>query len=177
MVPIRNIKALTDKTQVTSDRLKQEQSDFSLQPVRTNTNMDPPEDLKRLHDLYPAVRIRSPKGRVLDTDSQYQRNIRLAKLCHVLGLSEFLTEWRLPKIMVPSRPDFSRVNPTVVYKSTFKESAKIVDQKSKEVQQRQQDIVSSHYHLQVSLQHSPVCNQSISFSLPYQFSRLPNMSS
>lgn len=50
-------------------------------------------------------------------DSSFQKQLRVAKLCHMLGLPEALTEWRFPKAQVPSRPDFSR-NSMPLYRRT-----------------------------------------------------------
>lgn len=100
----------------------------------------------RLLELYPVLlpplRVHSPKGRELDTDSQLQRNIRLAKLCHLLGLPEFVNDWKLPKMQVPSRPDFSRNTQPPVYRHTEKHLLPVVAEEQ------------SHYHLEVSESHS-----------------------
>ena len=58
----------------------------------------------------PPLRLRTPRGGELEIDSSFQKQLRVAKLCHLLGLPEVLTEWRFPKTQVPSRPDFSRNN-------------------------------------------------------------------
>lgn len=101
----------------------------------------------RLFELYPVLlpplRLHSPKGRELDTDSQLQRNIRLAKLCHLLGLPEFIHDWKLPKTHIPSRPDFSR--------NTYQMSHRHTDRPMPMIAEDQVETVTqSHYHIEVS---------------------------
>ena len=68
----------------------------------------------------PPLRIHSPRGRELDTDSVFQKNLRISKLCHMLGLPDSLVDWRFPKGHVPSRPDFSRNVPPPQFRHTAK---------------------------------------------------------
>lgn len=106
------------------------------------------EEMDQINTIFPALLpplyLHSPNGRLLDTETQLQRNIRLAKLCTLLGLPEYAHDWRLPKAKVLSRPDFSR-NQVWVYKQAVTE-----DQgDSLERAQNEHKRIESHYHVEV----------------------------
>jgi len=62
----------------------------------------------------PRIIVRDGMGRVLETDTSYQRTINAGRLRIARGSTDLAPEeWRLPHAPVPFKPDYSRVGPPV----------------------------------------------------------------
>lgn len=96
--------------------------------------------------VLPPIRVHSPRGRELETDSVFQRNLRIYKLCHMLGLPESLVDWRFPKGHVPSKPDFSRNAHGPQYRHTGKPMAM-----HNTPDEDRHHMVPSSYHVEVQV--------------------------
>lgn len=120
------------------------QSDHSLRETQSseeNKNLpeeDKQKDIVYQHEL-PPLHIYTARGGELEIETVFQKNLRIAKLCHTLGLPEVLTEWKFPKAQVSARPDFSKVNPTVKRRM----------EKSKPEVTESAPILPSKYHVEV----------------------------
>ena len=113
-MPSPHIVKMVDKDWV--DETQQSRTDMFLcsyaEAIKESNKIGKGGRTSKNHSIYPItlppLRLRTPRGGELEIDSEFQKQLRVAKLCHMLGLPEVLTEWRFAKTQVPSRPDFSR---------------------------------------------------------------------
>lgn len=114
-------------------------------------SLDDAGKLTRLQGLnsisLPPLRIHSPRGRELDTDSVLQKNLRISKLCHMLGLPDSLVDWKFPKGHVTARPDFSRNVPPPQFRHAPKSMRTYTSPSDDDVS----TTVPSKYHVEVPL--------------------------